>query len=88
MVRYEDFSLDPINNTRKIFDFIGFNFSQEMNEFLESHTKTERQGTDTFRDTKTAPFKWTEKFNKTEVLKIQVERHFIHLLYYYCRINV
>ena len=81
MVRYEDFSSNPVTKTRKIFDFFGFNFSQKVNQFLESHTKTERLGTDTFRDTKTAPFKWTGKLNKTEVFKIQVKKHFnVHLL--------
>ena len=72
MVRYEDLSLDPVNKTRQIFDFLGFNFSQQVSEFLESHTKTEKQNTYTVRDTKTVPFKWREKFNKTEVLQIQV----------------
>ena len=57
MVRYEDLSLDPVKKTRLIFDFLGFKFSQQVSEFLESHTKTERQDTDTVRDTKTAPFK-------------------------------
>ena len=89
MVRYEDFSSDPVNNTRKIFDFLGFNFSQQVSQFLESHTQTARPGTLTFRDTKTAPFKWTEKLNKTEVLKIQVWRHSknVHSLYSNCIIR-
>ena len=72
MVRYEDLSLDPVNKTRQIFDFLSFKFSPQVSEFLESHSKTERQETDTIRDTKTAPFKWREKLNKTEVLRIQV----------------
>ena len=75
MVRYEDFSLHPVNKTKLIFDFLGFKLSQQVTEFLESHTKTERQDTDTVRDTKTAPFKWRERLNKTEVLEIQVGRN-------------
>ena len=43
-------------------------------EFPDTHTKTNIGGvSSTFRDSKTAPFKWRERLKKDEVLKIQVK---------------
>ena len=71
--RYEDFSMDPYNNTKEIFEFFGFTFHKKVEQFLDTHTKTNIGGvSSTFRDSKTAPFKWREKLSKDEVLEIQV----------------
>ena len=73
MFRYEDFSIDPYNNTKEIFDFFGFSFHRKVVEFLDTHTKTNIGGvSSTFRDSKTAPFKWRQKLSKAEVLEVQV----------------
>ena len=65
--------MDPYNNTKNIFNFFGFSFHKNVVEFLDTHTKTNIGGvSSTFRDSKTAPFKWRERLKKHEVLKIQV----------------
>jgi len=70
--RYEDFSMDPYNNTKDVFQFFGFTFHNRVKKFLDSHTRTNIGGvSSTFRDSKTAPFKWREKLSKEEVLNIQ-----------------
>ena len=72
MFRYEDFSMDPYNNTENVFKFFGFTVHKRVTKFLDSHTKTNIGGvSSTFRDSKTAPFKWREKLNMSEVLEIQ-----------------
>lgn len=74
MFRYEDFSMDPYNNTKEIFNFFGMTFHKRVEEFLDTHTKTNIGGvSSTFRDSKTAPFKWREKLKKKEVLEIQAK---------------
>ena len=65
--------MDPYNNTKEIFDFFGLSFHKKVVEFLDTHTKTNIGGVrSTFRDSKTAPFKWREKLSKAEVLEVQV----------------
>jgi len=72
--RYEDFSMNPTNNTIDVFDFFGFSFHQKVEDFLDSHTKSNKGGvSSTFRDSKTAPFKWREKLSMAEVVNIQVK---------------
>ena len=65
--------MDLYNNTKEIFEFFGFTFHKKVEQFLDTHTKTNIGGvSSTFRDSKTAPFKWREKLSKDEVLEIQV----------------
>ena len=66
--------MDPFNNTAKIFEFFGYAVHQKVLDFLDSHTKTNKGGvSSTFRDSKTAPFKWREKLSMAEVVNIQVK---------------
>ena len=37
--RYEDFSMDPYNNTKDVFQFFGFTFHNRVKKFLDSHTR-------------------------------------------------
>jgi len=72
--RYEDFSMDPVNNTADVFKFFEFSVHKKVLEFLDSHTKSNKGGvSSTFRDSKTAPFKWREKLTMGEVVEIQVK---------------
>jgi len=72
--RYEDFSMNPTNNTIDVFKFFGFSVHQKVLDFLDSHTKSNKGGvSSTFRDSKTAPFKWREKLSMAEVVNIQVK---------------
>ena len=37
-IRYEDFALNPIGNTLKMYDFIGINMTMEVKEWLDKAT--------------------------------------------------
>jgi len=70
--RYEDFSMNPANNTAEVFKFFGLSVHHTVVQFLDSHTKSNKGGvSSTFRDSKTAPFKWREQLTMSEVVKIQ-----------------
>jgi len=70
--RYEDFSMNPYNNTRDVFNFFGFTMHSRVSNFLDTHTKANIGGvSSTFRDSKTAPFKWRERLSEDEVYAIQ-----------------
>jgi hypothetical protein len=65
--------MNPTNNTADVFNFFGFSVHQKVLDFLDSHTKSNKGGvSSTFRDSKTAPFKWREKLCMAEVVSIQV----------------
>lgn len=86
--RYEDFSMNPVNNTADVFQFYGFSVHQKVTDFLESHTKANKGGvSSTFRDSKTAPFKWREQLNMTEVVSIQDKCSEAMRLWGYRRVN-
>jgi len=70
--RYEDFSMNPVENTKEVFNFFGLSVHSTVTAFLDSHTKANKGGvSSTFRDSKTAPFKWREQLTMKEVTKIQ-----------------
>jgi len=72
VIRYEDFSMDPLNNTETVFKFFGFSLHPTVTEFLDSHTKSNKGGvSSTFRDSKTAPFHWRQQLTMVEVERIQ-----------------
>jgi len=72
VARYEDFSMDPYNNSVSLFKFFGYTMHTRVKEFLDTHTKVNKGGvSSTFRDSKTAPFKWRERLTKEEVFTIQ-----------------
>ena len=51
VARYEDFSMNPTNNTVDVFKFFGFSVHQKVLDFLDSHTKSNKGGvSSTFRD--------------------------------------
>ncbi|XP_065169716.1 carbohydrate sulfotransferase 5-like [Atheta coriaria] len=71
-VRYEDLSLNPRTMTKDIFDFYGLKFHANVNDFLESHTKSNIGGvSSTFRDSRSAPFHWRSDLNASEVQYIE-----------------
>lgn len=74
VVRYEDLSLDPYKQTEEILKFFGLYFHDNIQQFLESHTKTDIGGlSSTFRNSKTAPFHWRQDLDFEEVKEIQHE---------------
>ena len=40
IIRYEDMSMEPIDQTNRIYDFIGMKISPEIEEFLKKSTTT------------------------------------------------
>lgn len=89
VVRYEDLSLDAYEMTRDILSFYKLPFDEEVQEFLDSHTKLDYGGvSSTFRDSKSVPFHWTKDLKFEEVSSIvKLNRfeicylvgHFFHL---------
>lgn len=71
-IRYEDLSLEPFKVTKDILTFYGLPFDPEVEEFLDSHTRTDIGGvSSTFRDSKTAPFHWMRDLAYDEIDHIQ-----------------
>lgn len=72
VLRYEDFSSDPYNKTKELFDFIGFRITPSVKEFLDTHT-TQNLGdvSSTYRDSRTAPYHWKQDLPFETVIDIQ-----------------
>ncbi|CRK97034.1 CLUMA_CG010309, isoform A [Clunio marinus] len=71
-VRYEDLSLLPYNITQEILQFYGLAYDRRVSKFLDTHTKTNVGGvSSTIRDSKLAPFHWTQELPYNEVKDIQ-----------------
>ncbi|KAJ8687573.1 hypothetical protein QAD02_023367 [Eretmocerus hayati] len=74
VMRYEDLSMDPQGHTKRLFDFYGLYFHEEVQRFLDTHTKTDIGGlSSTFRNSKAAPFHWRSELDFEEVEDIQRE---------------
>ena len=72
VIRYEEFSVDPYNQSANVFNFFGLNFEPEVKKFLDTHTtKNDNAPWTTFRDSKAAPFHWTKELTFQETLSIQ-----------------
>ena len=41
IIRYEDMSMEPIDQTNRIYDFIGMKISPEIEQFLKKSTTTQ-----------------------------------------------
>ncbi|KAF4525472.1 hypothetical protein B566_EDAN004884, partial [Ephemera danica] len=72
VIRYEDFSSNPYNQTENLFQFLNLDVHEEVYRYLKSHTK-KKSGSEysTFRNSKTAPFHWREDMDFKVVNKIQ-----------------
>lgn len=74
VVRYEDYSVEPYSYTERLFKFYGLYFHENVQHFLDTHTKTDIGGlSSTFRNSKTAPFHWRSELDFVEVEEIQQE---------------
>lgn len=72
VIRYEDLSLDPYPMTQSILSFYGLPFDAAVEEFLDSHTRSDIGGvSSTFRDSKSAPFHWINDLSYFEIERIQ-----------------
>lgn len=72
MLRYEDLSLDPHGESKKLFDFLGLHFHIQVKQFLDSHIKVDAGGvSSTYRNSKNAAFHWRFDLKYSEVLHIE-----------------
>lgn len=72
VVRYEDISASPRDQTREILKFFNFALTPEVTKFLDTHTNANKGGvSSTYRDSKTAPFHWKQDLNFSDVATIQ-----------------
>lgn len=72
VIRYEDLSLDPYPMTQSILTFYGLPFDAAVEDFLDSHTRSDIGGvSSTFRDSKSAPFHWINDLSYHEIERIQ-----------------
>ncbi|XP_063704748.1 carbohydrate sulfotransferase 5 [Culicoides brevitarsis] len=72
VIRYEDLSLNPYDMTNRILAFYGLPMDEQVQDFLDSHTKLNIGGvSSTFRDSKSAPFHWTKELDFDDVAQIQ-----------------
>lgn len=73
VMRYEDLSANPYKSAKRLFEFYGLNFHENVKEFLNTHTKTDVGGvSSTFRNSKVAPFHWRNDLDFEEVEEIQM----------------
>jgi len=71
-VRYEDISLDPYNETKRLFKFFGLQFHPAVRLFLGTHTNKNYGGvSSTYRNSSSAPFHWRSDLSYAEVVNIQ-----------------
>ncbi|XP_031639819.1 carbohydrate sulfotransferase 1-like, partial [Contarinia nasturtii] len=71
-IRYEDLSLNPFNMTKEIFNFYGMPFDQNIENYLDSHTRSsDSEDYSTFRDSKKTPFSWMRNMSWNETDDIQ-----------------
>lgn len=82
LTRYEDLSLSPEKETKKIFQFIGLNYSNSVDTFLKTHTTTgffnsrkklSSSTYSTIRNSKVSAFAWKATI-KPNLLE-EVEEH-------------
>lgn len=72
VVRYEDLSLNAYDMSQTLLEFYGLPFDNQVQEFLDSHTKQNIGGvSSTFRDSKSAPFNWAKVLSIEDVKSIQ-----------------
>jgi hypothetical protein len=80
-IRYEDLSLNPYDMSQDLLQFYGFTFDDNVQNFLDSHTKVNIGGvSSTFRDSKSAPFHWTKDLRFEEVSFSFIS--FVFVIYY------
>lgn len=71
-MRYEDLSVEPYARTQELLGFYGLPFDVAVEEFLDSHTRSDVGGvSSTFRDSKSAPFHWMGDLSWREVQEMQ-----------------
>ena len=74
-VRYEDISLNPENESRKLFKFLKLPFSASVQRFLKTHTVGRRTDDNnpysTRRNTTAMANSWRERFTYKQVVDVQ-----------------
>ncbi|XP_046418518.1 carbohydrate sulfotransferase 4-like isoform X2 [Neodiprion fabricii] len=72
VLRYEDLSLEPHKEVKKLVEFYGLDFHPNIKKYIDTHTKYDfGDPYTTFRDSKIAPFHWRTELEFEEVEEIQ-----------------
>ncbi|RWS28924.1 secreted protein-like protein [Leptotrombidium deliense] len=76
LLKYENISLNAENEAKSLFKSLNIPFSNNVKQFISSHTKlpknvTKTSGYSTVRDSKIIPFKWLSELPVSEIVKIQ-----------------
>lgn len=71
-LRYEDLSLNPVNKTKELLDYLGLDFDPKMKEFLDSHTtKNYDKPWSTSRESKKRVTYWVTKLDDYRLKAVQ-----------------
>lgn len=73
IVRYEDIAIDPMEETRKIFNHLNLHFNQRVIKYIKSHTRLNgRQDRkySTIRESKDVAFSWRQRLSNDEIISI------------------
>ncbi|CAG9804669.1 unnamed protein product [Chironomus riparius] len=72
VIRYEDLSLSPFDQSKDILQFYGRSFDANVEDFIKTFTKTSDWRSNKFaQDSNSIPFKWIKKLTFDEIQKIQ-----------------
>ena len=75
MLRYEDLTLDPVNQTKSLFANLSLDYSSSVSRFLHTHTKSNSMSSQnhnpysTYRtDSNSTAYFWMKDLNASEIL--------------------
>ncbi|XP_042213048.1 carbohydrate sulfotransferase 1-like isoform X2 [Homarus americanus] len=72
ILRYEDMSLEPLNKTHELLEYVGLDFDPRVKEFLVSHTtKNFDKPWSTSRESKTRVTYWVSKLPSSKLKVVQ-----------------
>ena len=78
IVVYEDLCIDPLNKTKEIFDFLGWQIEPKTEDFVNASTSgtastsnSSKSYYSVYRDPRKSMSKWREQLTETQKLDIQ-----------------
>lgn len=69
-VKHEDLSRDPHEEFRKMFQFLNINYSDKVDKYISSTTRSSRKG-NLERDSKENIMSWKQRLSKEEIYRIK-----------------
>lgn len=93
-VRFEDLALRTQKEAEKLYNFVGLNFSPQVQQFIDTHTNATKEEWKTkelygtVRDSWKVPKAWKEKLNVTDLQKANEKCEYVFDKLGYERIEV